>query len=383
MRTARLGDLVEIKGGGTPDKSVDEFWNGPIPWASVKDFKSTELSTTQDSITALGVKNSATNVIPAGAIIVPTRMAVGKAAINTVDMAINQDLKALIPRPIVDTRYLLNALLASSKTLEIQSSGATVKGITLDVLRSLEIPLPPLDEQRRIAAILDQADALRRKRREGLSLLSRFEAALFSEMFGDYRAALSPWNARSLGEAAQFYSGNSLPQGTPFKGQDGGFLLLKVSDLNALGNEREISTAAVWSKEPGSRAGTCPSGSIIFPKRGGAIATNKKRMLIRPAILDPNVMGVKPAEKIFDAEYLYSWFKNIDLVDISSGSTVPQLNKQDLAPLEVPAPPLELQLKFAARLKAVQANSARMLEALTRSERLFASLQHCAFNGEL
>ena len=73
-----LGELVEFKGGGTPSKAIDAFWGGAIPWASVKDFKSTELSETIDSITIEGLKNSASNLIPAGNLIVPTRMALGK-----------------------------------------------------------------------------------------------------------------------------------------------------------------------------------------------------------------------------------------------------------------------------------------------------------------
>ena len=95
MKMVALGDIVTIKGGGTPDKSEPKYWGGDVPWASVKDFKSTEISSTIDSITDLGVVNSATNLIPAGNLLVPTRMAVGKVAINTIDLAINQDIKAL------------------------------------------------------------------------------------------------------------------------------------------------------------------------------------------------------------------------------------------------------------------------------------------------
>ena len=109
--TIPLGELVTIRGGGTPSRGKKEFWDGPIPWATVKDFKTTSLSSTLESITEEGVKNSATNIVPAGSIVVPTRMAVGKAAINTIDLAINQDLKALLPKGEIDTRFLLHFLL--------------------------------------------------------------------------------------------------------------------------------------------------------------------------------------------------------------------------------------------------------------------------------
>ena len=95
--TVPLGEVVEIRGGGTPSRSVPDYWDGPIPWATVKDFKSTVLENTQESITPEGVSNSATNVVPSGSIIMPTRMSVGKAEIKLIYIAINQDLKAISP----------------------------------------------------------------------------------------------------------------------------------------------------------------------------------------------------------------------------------------------------------------------------------------------
>ena len=134
-----LGELVDIKGGGTPDKNNSEYWNGDIPWASVKDFKKNILDSTLDSITLLGVRNSATSVIPAGNIIVPTRMALGKVAINTIDLAINQDLKALFIKDndVVDRDYLFRWLESQSSLIESEGKGATVKGITLPFLKAV------------------------------------------------------------------------------------------------------------------------------------------------------------------------------------------------------------------------------------------------------
>ena len=182
-----LGDLVDIRGGGTPSKKNPEYWGGAIPWASVKDFRGTVLNETKDYITALGVEKSATNVIPAGNVIVPTRMALGKVAVNTVDMAINQDLKALIVRDekVLNKDYLKRVLEAKSDHFVDHGKGATVKGITLDFLRELEVPVPPIDEQKRIATILDKADAIRRKRQQAIQLADEFLRAVFLDMFGD------------------------------------------------------------------------------------------------------------------------------------------------------------------------------------------------------
>ncbi|MBL0710519.1 MAG: restriction endonuclease subunit S [Colwellia sp.] len=183
----KLGDLVTIKGGGTPSKKIDKYWNGDIPWASVKDLKSNKISKTVDSITELGVNNSATNLIPAGTIITATRMALGKFVINTIDMAINQDLKALFINDAskVDRDFLIRFLESKAQYIDGEGKGATVKGVTLDFLKALDIPLPPLAEQKRIAAILDKADAICRKRQQAINLADDFLRSVFLDMFGD------------------------------------------------------------------------------------------------------------------------------------------------------------------------------------------------------
>ena len=90
---------ASIVGGGTPSKDVAEYWGGDIPWASVKDFSGSRLSRTQDYITQEAIKASATNLIPAGTLITPTRMALGRVAVFDCNVAINQDLKAIFPKP--------------------------------------------------------------------------------------------------------------------------------------------------------------------------------------------------------------------------------------------------------------------------------------------
>ena len=155
-----IGEVVDFIGGGTPSRDVNNYWNGEIPWASVKDFKGPSIDSTLESITHVGLSASSSALIPAGHVIMPTRMALGKAAINSIDVAINQDLKALMPKTRIDTRYLLHAILSRAKEIQSHGKGATVQGITIERLRAIQIPLPPLEEQRRIAAILDKASSI-------------------------------------------------------------------------------------------------------------------------------------------------------------------------------------------------------------------------------
>ncbi|MDR1754833.1 MAG: restriction endonuclease subunit S, partial [Eubacterium sp.] len=153
----RLGDIVlENIGGGTPSKQNENYWNGDIPWASVKDLSGDTLSITKDTITVNGLTQSTSNLIPAGNVIVCTRMGLGKIAINNIDVAINQDLRALFLPDNIDKNYFLFFY----KSQNILGSGMTVKGISIDELNTLPFPLPPLAEQQRIVAKVDELMAL-------------------------------------------------------------------------------------------------------------------------------------------------------------------------------------------------------------------------------
>lgn len=246
-----LGELVDIKGGGTPDKSNSEYWNGEIPWASVKDFKKNTLDSTLDSITLLGVKNSATSVIPAGNIIIPTRMALGKVAINTIDLAINQDLKALFIKDnnVVDRDYLFRWLESQSSLIESEGKGATVKGITLPFLKGLNVPIPPLNEQKRIAAILDKADGILQKREQAIKLADVFLCATFLEMFGDPVENPKGWNVKPL--ADQIVHANNGISRRRKEDTNEGDIVLRLQDVHYSGIafDKELNRIKLVDKE--------------------------------------------------------------------------------------------------------------------------------------
>lgn len=292
---------------------------------------------------------------------------------------VNNHAHVLKPKSCIDLSYLCRVL--ENYDVRPFINGSTRSKLTKSQAGNIPIPLPPLHEQKRIAGILDQADALRRLRAQALDKLNTLGQAIFHEMFGDVRSERVA--NTTLGECADFFSGNTLPEGEEFTGQADGYLILKVSDLNRPNNSQEITEAALWSPIAGTRASTCPAGAIVFPKRGGAIGTNKKRILRRPAILDPNLMGVSPKSKKMNTDFLSGWFSLFTLSDIASGSSVPQLNKKDLAPLLIKCPEFGLQTQFAARRKELFQVWQKASVNLDLQEVLFASLQHRAFRGEL
>src|SRR5690606_18199099 len=120
--------------------------------------------------------------------------------------------------------------------------GVAVTGINLGDIKQLPIPLPPLSEQKRIADILDKADAIRRKRQEAVQQYDDLLNASFAYTVGGRAASYTQWDTMTLGELAEFVGGSSLPEDEPFEGQEDGLLMVKVGDMNLPGNEIVIKT---------------------------------------------------------------------------------------------------------------------------------------------
>src|SRR5690606_7843762 len=129
-------------GGGTPPRQIPEFWNGPIPWASVKDFKegNARLFSTEETITEQGLKASTSKLIKSGTPVICLRMAVGRVALTERNIAINQDLKALFPAENVDSKYVCYLLQFIREKVEAKAVGSTVKGISTGELLRISVP---------------------------------------------------------------------------------------------------------------------------------------------------------------------------------------------------------------------------------------------------
>lgn len=152
-----LGEVLEdIVGGGTPSRTNSAYWEGNIPWLTVKDMRSRRPQDSIDHISEDAVRSSATNLIPADTVIIATRIGLGKVIRVPYDATINQDLKALITKPIVDKGYLEYWIVSIANYLDSIGSGTTVKGIRLEQLRSIPFPLAPLDQQTRIVAEIEK-----------------------------------------------------------------------------------------------------------------------------------------------------------------------------------------------------------------------------------
>lgn len=265
----------------------------------------------------------------------------------------------------LDARYLLHFLRQERVKREgerkMTGSGGQ-RRVPESFLSSLEIPLPPLAEQRRIADILDRAEALRAKRREALGKVESLPAALFGELFGSRETITSRWPVAPLGELCSpkqwstISSAELTPSGFPVYGANG--IIGFYSKSN-----HERPTVLVTC-----RGATCGTINVTAGRcyvTGNSMALND------------------PDETRLTLAYLEWVLRVRGLQDAISGSAQPQITRQNLSPIRIPVPPLDLQHEFARRVAAIDRLKAAQRASLAEMDALFASLQQRAFRGEL
>ncbi len=262
--------------------------------------------------------------------------------------------------------------------------GATVKGITLDALLGLKIPLPPLEEQKRIAAILDKADAIRKKRKQAIELADQFLRSAFLDMFGDPITNPKGWERRLIGDVFDVARG-----GSPRPIKD--YLTDSDDSLNwiMIGDAEEGSRYIYSTKKKIKKDGLSKTREV---KPGDLLLTNSMSFG-RPYILKTSgcihdgwlVLSPKHdrAEPEFFCSLLGLGALYREFAKKAAGAVVKNLNTKIVSQVSIPIPPMNIQRRWADIVRAVEAKRSRLQGQVGELDALFASLQSRAFRGDL
>lgn len=255
-------------------------------------------------------------------------------------------------------------------------------------LKDLELDFPTdVEEQKRIVAILDQAFAdleqVRAKTERNLKNARELFDSYLEQVFSQKGDG---WGEYELTQVADLKSGTTVKK--ELEQEHGDVAYIKVSGMNLEGNEKEITTSNMFlNKSSIKSSNILPVGTIIFPKRGGAIATNKKRITAIPLCIDLNTMGVIPKQEIVLPHYIYFYFKTFDLLTISNGTTIPQINNYSFDGLKLTLPNLSAQKEYIEKMRnmetAVEELTQLYKTKLNALDDLKKSILQKAFSGEL
>jgi restriction endonuclease S subunit len=387
MKTVTIEEACELVTDGThytpPD--VEEG----IPFLTVKDMSNEGLDFTNCSHITIDeyIKADAGNSVPkVGDVLFSKDGTVGKVHVVSEDQNFAVLSSIAILRPKVDTldSQYFGRMLQSPTTLQqaIQrKTGSAIRRIILKDLKQVKIPLPPLEEQRRIATILDRADAIRRKRIEAICLSEELLRSTFLEMFGDPVTNPKGWDKKKLGDLCRIRRGGSPRPITEYLG--GSVPWIKIGDATEGDDIYIHQTAEAFKKEGVSKSLYLEPGSLIFANCG--VSLGFARILKIGGCIHDGWLSFSDIDESVNIIYLLKLlnsFTNYFRQTAPSG-TQPNLNTSIMKNFDVPIPPLKLQLNFANFTERFTSTKQNYLDSAKESSNFFNALLQRAFRGEL
>ena len=442
-----VGAFCNILGGGTPSTKRSEYWDGDIPWISSADIHAINDIRPRKKINKQAIDKSSTHLLPAGAIIVVTRVGLGKVAIVSEPLCFSQDSQGLVfDSNKVYSPYLIHYLSRAVQRFKYEGRGTTISGVTKRQLRELEVLLPPLPEQHRIVAEiekqfsrLDASEAalmraqvnLKRYRSSVLKsacegklvpteaqlareedrdyepadrLLDRILAerrARWSSQpkrRGNYKEPVAPdtsslpelpegWVWSKIGKSFEVYVG-STPRRARSDFWNGDIPWVSSGEVSY----SRIKATREYITEEGLKNSSVtlhPKGTILLGMIGEGKTRGQVSILDIPACNSQNSAAIRVSESGLPQEYVfyYLWGQYDATRRIGSGNNQPALNKSRVQELLMPLPPLADQRRIVAeverRLSIIQQVEAAVEANLKRAERLRQSVLKQAFSGKL
>ena len=377
---ARLGEICTVVSGTTPKSTQPEYWDGSLNWVTPAELtdESDIIYESQRKITQQAVIDSSLKSFPAGTVLLSSRAPIGKVAIAGTEMYCNQGFKNLICSEKIYNRYLYHFLKSRTAYLNSLGRGATFKEISKSIVENIEIPLPPFEEQRKIAAVLDKVSNLIAKRRQQLDKLDEMVKAHFVEMFGDCKTNPKNWSICNLEDIAQVGSSKRVfveelkESGIPF---------FRGTEIGALAEGKKIEPELFIAEEHYQRlcqaTGKPQIGDLLMP----SICPDGRIWIVNSEdpfyFKDGRVLWVHQINKDFNSVFLLYTLKDRIMTDydsIASGTTFAELKIFSLKQCKIFNVPVQLQNQFAAFVEQTEKTKITISRSLEKLETLKKAL---------
>jgi len=320
-------------------------------------------------------------------IILCIRATIGERNWADGEYCLGRGVAGLIARSdILDQRYLWHWLAHAGPSLKAKGKGATFLQVSKADIASMEIPLPPLEEQRRIASILDKADALRAKRREAIAKLDQLLQSVFLDMFGDPVINPMEWGKVSFADVVYFQEG---PGVRKWQFRSNGVKLINV--INIVDGELDLSRSSRYldtdEVTQNYQRFLLETGDYVMSSSGvtwGKIAEVRSEHL--PLCLNTSMIRLRPRDERIKKQYLRAFIEGPSFRQqirrLITGSAQPNFGPSHLNKLKIPLPPVDLQEKFSNRTLSVIKQKQSCEIQLKQINKLFAAIQQRAFAGQ-
>jgi len=379
-----LKDIVEyIKTGKTPPTKEVKYFNGAVQWFTPCDLdKNKYLDKSSRTITKKAFDDKKAVIYPKDSLLVACIGDVGKIGITTEICSSNQQLTAIKPKDNVDVSFLYYWFKSNKSILQHMANNAVVPILNNKKLGQLKIPLPPLPEQKKIAAILDAADQLKQKDQQLIEHYNRLSQSLFLDMFGDPVTNPMGWKVSPADNYIDLLTG--------FAFKSKGYSNNK-KDMHLCGGLIITPDGIDWSKANfwklkdiiGLEKYEVCEGDIVMAMDRPWISSGFKIHQITKG--DKKSLLVQRTARIrgkgINQDVLYYLFNQqaFEKHAVTTETTVPHISPKDIRGYKLIVPPITLQNQFAERIKAIEAQKQQAQLNLKKSTELFNSLLQRAF----
>ena len=374
----KLGELCNVVSGGTPSRAIAGFWDGgTIPWIKIGNIKGKYVGEADEYITQAGLEGSSTKMLSAGTILFTIFATLGEVGILTIKACTNQAIAGITIKnqSEVSTDYLYYFLKSKKSYVTALGRGVAQNNINLSILRNFEVPIPALPMQKQIVDVLDKAEKIIEARQQQLQKLDELVKARFVEMFGDLKSNPMEWPVVPFTEFAKI-DGNMT---TDYE---------KYADYPHIGIDSiEKGTGALKGYRTVREDGVI-SGKYIFTPQH--IIYSKIRPNLNKVAL-PDFEGLCSADaypilpnhsncnRVFLAIALRSEYFLEYILQFSSRTNLPKVNRKEITGFRMPLPPLKLQEQFAAFVEQTDKSKVAVQKALDEAQLLFDSLMQKYF----
>lgn len=310
------------------------------------------------------------------------RATIGDLNWSDKEYCLGRGVAGLRPDPEkLDKSYLWHFIQSNKEQLESKGTGSTFKQISRTHIEEWEIPVLPLEEQKRIVAILDKADAIRRKRQQAIALTDQFLRSIFLELFGDPVTNPKGWGLVNFGSVGQLDRGKSKhrPRNDPVL-LDGDHPLIQTGDVaNSGGYITEYKST--YSDVGLRQSKKWPAGTLCITIAANIANTG---ILEFDACFPDSIVGFTPNELV-TVEYVQAWLGFLQKIieDAAPESAQKNINLEILRGLVIPLPAIEQQKKFSHIVHHAKSTKEKLASNINEIQTLFASLTQRAFCGEL
>jgi type I restriction enzyme S subunit len=384
-----LGNILKsIKTGSTPSTSSPEFFDGSISWFTPADIGETKfLEKSSRTISELGLSKGKAKLFPKNSLLVTCIGNIGRVGILNQPASSNQQITSLNFKSDIDINFAYYWFLFNQKNIEQLANQAVVPILNNERLQTIEVSYPLVEQQKRIAAILDKADRLRRQRRFAQTLSDSFLQSVFIKMFGDPVSNPMNWETNSIGKYTSLVSSGSTPLGGETVYKKSGVRFIRSQ--NVLMSDFDFSDIAFIDEEihKSMKRTHVKKNDVLINITGasiGRVACYKEETI---ANVNQHVCIIRLKNKdilpSFLSRQLSMPFYQTTVISSQSGATRQAFNFEQIKDFQIVVPPLPLQEKFAEIVQKFERVRRQQREATRLATHLFQTLLHRAFRGEL